>query len=171
LIRACLSYDFIGTLQDESNDDLGSLQVPGSWRASLDETFVQLLFNCYATLVSGNAAEKTTACTLECLSFVVSVRRSLFNEKERGAWVKSIMKNCILLLSSSVGLSVEENYHEFCKMLLRLKTNYNLGELAQQSDFDKWLELVAQFCVQGLTSWQVTISFLTRKNCTVLTKI
>ena len=28
----CLTFDFIGTSMDESSDDLGTVQIPTSWR-------------------------------------------------------------------------------------------------------------------------------------------
>ena len=47
----CLTFDFIGTSVDESSDDLGTVQIPTSWRpAFLDFATVQLFFDLYASL-------------------------------------------------------------------------------------------------------------------------
>lgn len=47
----CLTFDFIGTSVDESSDDLGTVQIPTSWRpAFLDFSTVQLFFDLYASL-------------------------------------------------------------------------------------------------------------------------
>ena len=36
----CLSFDFIGTSMDESSDDLGTVQIPTSWRGGTEQLFV-----------------------------------------------------------------------------------------------------------------------------------
>lgn len=36
----CLSFDFIGTSMDESSDDLGTVQIPTSWRGGTVQLFV-----------------------------------------------------------------------------------------------------------------------------------
>ncbi|KNE54915.1 hypothetical protein AMAG_00859 [Allomyces macrogynus ATCC 38327] len=156
MIRACLGFDFIGTSPDESSDDVGSIQVPGSWRPLLDDTFVSLIFRCYTMFAtSGQRAAVAAASTvMECLSFIVAVRRSLFNEKERQPWVTAIMRDMKSVLTSGAGLDNVESYHELCKTLSRFKTVYNLSELAQSDQFEDWLQAVVQFSVQGLTSWK-----------------
>lgn len=51
LALACLSYDFIGTSNDETSDDLSTVHLPTSWRkALLDFSLMQLLFDLYKCL-------------------------------------------------------------------------------------------------------------------------
>lgn len=45
-------------------------------------------------------------------------------------------------------------YHEFCRLLTRLKSNYQLGELIQLEEYPTFAQLVAQFTVSSLQSWQ-----------------
>ena len=45
-------------------------------------------------------------------------------------------------------------YHEFCRLLTRLKSNYQLGELVQLEEYSTFTQLVAQFTVSSLQSWQ-----------------
>ncbi|KAI9189944.1 hypothetical protein H9P43_001377 [Blastocladiella emersonii ATCC 22665] len=178
LLRACLSFDFIGTSPDESSDDVGSLQVPSSWRSILDENFVNLLFRCYIDAAakatdaanamtdgssamsmgmsppsSASATVATASAIMECISFVVSVRRSLYNDKERLVWAGAIMHNLVAVMSQNIGLDQAENYHEVCKTLARFKTTYHHTELSSRDEFPAWLEAVTQFSTQGLVSW------------------
>ena len=47
-------------------------------------------------------------------------------------------------------LSDPSAYHEFCRLLARLKINYQLGELVKADDYAKTLELIANFTITSL---------------------
>lgn len=47
------------------------------------------------------------------------------------------------------------NYHEFCRLLARLKSNYQLGELVKVENYPEVIRLIANFTV---TSLQVRLS-------------
>lgn len=55
------------------------------------------------------------------------------------------------------GLSDPENYHEFCRILSRLKSNYQLGELVTIDIYPQIIQLIAKFTVQSL---QVSFFYL-----------
>lgn len=64
---------------------------------------------------------------------LASVRRSLFTgEAERSAFLNRLVTGTRDVLRSNQGLSEHSNYHEFCRLLGRLKTNYQLSELVPQ---------------------------------------
>lgn len=46
------------------------------------------------------------------------------------------------------------NYHEFCRLLARLKSNYQLGELVKVENYPEVIRLIANFTV---TSLQVSV--------------
>lgn len=48
------------------------------------------------------------------------------------------------------GLSDPSNYHEFCRLLARLKSNYQLGELVMVENYPEAIQLIAKFTVQSL---------------------
>lgn len=53
LTRNCLSYDFIGTSNDETTDDSSTIQIPTNWRpAFLDLSYLTLFFDLYHMLPS-----------------------------------------------------------------------------------------------------------------------
>ena len=47
-------------------------------------------------------------------------------------------------------LSDQNNYHEFCRLLARLKTNYQLGELVMVDHYRDVIQLIAKFTVESL---------------------
>lgn len=51
------------------------------------------------------------------------------------------------------GLSEPDNYHEFCRLLARLKSNYVLGELIMVKNYPEFIQLIAKFTVQSLQMW------------------
>ncbi|KAK3257187.1 hypothetical protein CYMTET_33717 [Cymbomonas tetramitiformis] len=58
------------------------------------------------------------------------------------------------ILRSQQGLTEHANYHEYCKLLGRLKTNYQLSELVNVENYAEWIQLVAEFTIKSLQSWQ-----------------
>ncbi|OXB77418.1 UNVERIFIED_CONTAM: hypothetical protein H355_012125 [Colinus virginianus] len=54
----------------------------------------------------------------------------------------------------NLGLSDPGNYHEFCRFLARLKTNYQLGELAVVEGYPEVIQLIANFTITSLQHWQ-----------------
>jgi hypothetical protein len=48
----------------------------------------------------------------------------------------------------------QENYHEFCRLLGRLKANYQLCELVRTEGFSEWCDLAAAFTVKSFQQWQ-----------------
>ncbi|CAI7934492.1 unnamed protein product [Closterium sp. NIES-54] len=151
LALRCLSFDFVGTSLDESSEELGTIQVPSSWRAVLEDTAtMQLFFDYYAATKPPLSNQ-----ALECLVRLASVRRSLFTgEAERLKFLSHLMNGSTEILRSKQGLSQHDNYHEYCRLLGRLKTNYQLAELVNAENYAEWVQLVAQFTITSLQSWQ-----------------
>jgi hypothetical protein len=58
------------------------------------------------------------------------------------------------------GLQHPDNYHEFCRLLGRLKSNYQLTELMAAPLFVEWLELVCRFSEQSFSQWHVSANSL-----------
>ncbi|XP_042861288.1 exportin-7-like isoform X3 [Penaeus chinensis] len=146
----CLTFDFIGTSVDESSDDLGTVQIPTSWRpAFLDFSTVQLFFDLYASLPAS-----LSPVALSCLVQIASVRRTLFSNEERAKFLSQLVNGVRNILQNPQGLSDPSNYHEFCRLLLRLKSNYQLGELVTVEHYPDAIQLIAKFTVESLNMWQ-----------------
>ncbi|TMW66006.1 hypothetical protein Poli38472_003771 [Pythium oligandrum] len=146
-----LSFDFIGTNPDESADETGSLQIPTAWRQVIqDSQTMQLLFDYY----NSNGPPNTSKC-LETLMLFASVRRNLFaTDKDRAAFLSQLVSGICSILSTQQGLSDQQNYHEFCRLLGRLKSNYQLSELMKVDSFQEWMDMTPEFTVKSLQQWQ-----------------
>lgn len=93
---------------------------------------------------------------LSCLVQIASVRRSLFTNTERAKFLTHLVNGVKHILQNPQGLSDPSNYHEFCRLLARLKSNYQLGELVTVENYPEAIQLVAKFTVESL---QVSITF------------
>ena len=59
------------------------------------------------------------------------------------------------------GLEHQENYHEFCRLLGRLRSNFQLSEIVSVENYESWIRAVAAFTVSSLQSWQLYSSSVT----------
>ncbi|KAK7482050.1 hypothetical protein BaRGS_00026742 [Batillaria attramentaria] len=150
LAHNCLTFDFIGTSTDESSDDLCTVQIPTSWRSAfLDVNTLELFFDLYSGL-----PPSLSPTALSCLVQIASVRRSLFNNAERAKFLNHLVMGVRSILDNPQGLSDHNNYHEFCRLLARLKSNYQLGELVKVDNYPDVIKLIAEFTVTSLRMWQ-----------------
>ncbi|KAK6635129.1 Exportin 7 [Polyplax serrata] len=150
LAHNCLTFDFIGTSPDESSDDLSTVQIPTSWRpAFLDFATLKLFFDLYHSLPG-----TLSPLALSCLVQLASVRRSLFTNLERTKFLTHLVNGVKHILQNPQGLSDPSNYHEFCRLLARLKSNYQLGELVTVDNYPEAIQLIAKFTVESLQMWQ-----------------
>eukprot|EP00798_Chlamydomonas_sp_ICE-L_P003304 gene3304-13331_t len=145
LASQCLSFDFVGTCLDDSSEELCTIQVPSSWRPLIEEpTTLSLFLDFY-----------TTSSTPLSNVRMASVRRSLFtSEVERGLFLNRLVNGTRQILLTKQGLAEHDNYHEFCRLLGRLKTNYQLSELVAVERYTEWIQLVADLTINSLNSWQ-----------------
>uniref|UniRef100_A0A7N5JIL7 Exportin 7 n=1 Tax=Ailuropoda melanoleuca TaxID=9646 RepID=A0A7N5JIL7_AILME len=91
---------------------------------------------------------------LSCLVQIASVRRSLFNNAERAKFLSHLVDGVKRILENPQSLSDPNNYHEFCRLLARLKSNYQLGELVKVENYPEVIRLIANFTVTSLQHWE-----------------
>ncbi|CAG8441662.1 1197_t:CDS:10 [Scutellospora calospora] len=158
-LRNCLAFDFIGTTPDESGEDVGSIQVTTSWRSTIeDPSFLQIMFEAYKQFQPPHSSQ-----VMEVIVQISSIRRSLFNEEERSKFLYGLMKGIREILIGNIGLSDLNNYHEFCRLLSRFRSTYQLSEISEKSGYNEWIDLVADFSIKGFNNWQLTHTFITSK--------
>lgn len=90
------------------------------------------------------------------------MRRSLFSNTERAKFLSTLVVNIKNILENSQGLSDPDNYHEFCRLLARLKTNYQLSELVVVECYPEVIQLIAKFTIQSLqvqSTWNDQVLF------------
>ncbi|XP_021628258.1 exportin-7 isoform X4 [Manihot esculenta] len=147
----CLSFDFVGTSIDESSEEFGTVQIPSSWRPVIeDPSTLQIFFDYYAITTTPLSKE-----ALDCLVRLASVRRSLFtNDADRSKFLARLMTGTKEILQTGQGLAHHDNYHEYCRLLGRFRVNYQLSELVNVEGYGDWIQLVAEFTIKSLQSWQ-----------------
>ncbi|KAL5067134.1 hypothetical protein RYX36_018021 [Vicia faba] len=150
LSLSCLSFDFMGTSYDESSDEIGTNQVPLTWKPVLeDPSTLQIFFDFY-TMNQPFSKE-----ALECLLRLASTRRSLFSDDTaRLKFLSQLMLGTKEILQTGIGLADHDNYHAFCRLLGRFKVNYQLSELINAEGYSDWIRLVAEFTLKSLQSWK-----------------
>lgn len=155
LASECLNYDFIGTNPEESAEDIGTVQVPSAWRSIIqDISTLQLFFDFYL-----NTEPPRSSTALEALVQLSSIRRSLFaTEKDRAVFLQALMTNIQQIMQSKKGLEHVQNYHEFCRLIGRLKASYQLSELVKINGFIEWLELASDFTIKSLHNWRYSMN-------------
>ncbi|ORZ27064.1 armadillo-type protein [Lobosporangium transversale] len=154
LMRTCLSFDFIGTLPDESSDDVGSIQTPTTWRSVFEESgYLDILWECWKKFSGSNSV-----LAMESLSQAASIRRSLFsNDDHRNIYIYHIMREIAFTLKSGIGqnkLQEVGNFHEFCRMLSKFRSTFQLSEMSEYKEFDQWISTVGEFTTRGFHSWK-----------------
>lgn len=147
LAVTCLSFDFVGTAVEDSAEDIATLQIPSPWRSLLEDLSTLQLFKGYYDVT----VPPLSNAALECLVRCASVRRSLFSSEDiRTSFLSCIINITLEILQSQKGLQHVENYHEFCRLLGRMRNNYQLSELMAVKNYSAWIERVASFTIDSL---------------------
>lgn len=155
LALGCLSFDFVGSSLDDSNEDIGTIHPPIAWHTVVeDPNTVKIFLDIYYGSSTDDTSQSSKA--LECLVQLASMRRTLFASDElRIMNIHRHMKGTLDILGSRVGLDEHDNYHQFCRWLARLKVNYQLDEIISLDIYPQWIGLVSNFTMQSLASdWE-----------------
>lgn len=57
------------------------------------------------------------------------------------------------IMTSKINLQHDDNYHEFCRLLGRLKTSYQLSELVKTTNFQEWMQMARDFTTETFANW------------------
>ena len=145
LINQCLQYDFSGLASDEQGEEMTSIQAPNSWRPFfLPQTTHTVLFKLYSTLPA-----EIAHLAMSCLNSIAAVRRGLLETQERQECLKELMLGVSEVLTTEIHLDNPDCFHQFCRLILRLKANYQMSELVkQQPHFEHLLNQLSQFTIK-----------------------
>jgi exportin-7 len=145
VVVGSLSFDFMGTIPDETSDDQSTVMIPYNWSNVKDLSQPDLFFQMYAKCVQ-SGQRPSAVLSLQCLVLFASLRRSLYSrEEERNAMLSSYMRGTSQILAGSVGLDDSECYHEFCRLLGRVNGANQLTDLASNPQFSLWIDQVFSF--------------------------
>lgn len=102
------------------------------------------------------------------------MRRSIFNNSERNKYLNTLIFGVRDILENHADASCEvgwppvylagelyclqtlvdsQCYHEFCRLLSRLKANFQLSELMESDIYSSFIQEVAKFTVMSIQVW------------------
>lgn len=140
LVKNCLLFDFIGVSSDESGDDSCTVQLPTAWKTVfLDGSIVRMLFNLLSSV------PPLSRTVLICLVQIASIRRSLFSNIERARFLNELVTGIKQILLNPHKFTDENMYHEVCRLLARLKGNFQLSELVKVENYSDLIKILAEF--------------------------
>ncbi|KAL9650506.1 hypothetical protein ABK040_004725 [Willaertia magna] len=150
LALSALRFDFVGIFPDESTEDIGTIQIPSAWRPLFEESdTLELFWNLYACLKT----PKLLKNILQILVLLCSIRRSLFTgDEERKQFLSKFIDGMSNVLKLRHGLNDQDTYHEFCRLLARIKSNFQLNEFVACKNYVQWLDLSATFSTESFKS-------------------
>uniref|UniRef100_A0A668A9R3 Exportin 7 n=1 Tax=Myripristis murdjan TaxID=586833 RepID=A0A668A9R3_9TELE len=110
---------------------------------------LKLSYNCLNYDFIGTSTDESSddLCTAQ-------ETRSLFNNAERAKFLSHLVDGVKRILANPQCLPDPNNYHEFCRLLARLKSNYQLGELVKVENYPEVIRLIANFTVTSLQHWE-----------------
>ncbi|KAL3317998.1 hypothetical protein Ciccas_003350 [Cichlidogyrus casuarinus] len=172
-LQTCLNYDFNGTAdptESASNDDaslgekeyLSVVQLPASWKGLFSNpTVISNFFCIYSCFVPAISAAVSSldlivvnpclCIALGCLSRVASIRRTLFSSMERSVFLRLLIEGVRTIMAEQAhSLNQIEPYHEFCRLLVRIKCNFQLSELRELEAYPDFIKLVTEFTLVSL---------------------
>lgn len=173
LASLCLTYDFVGTSPSASTEDSAVLKIPSSWKKLFDEGNGTPLMDLFWSMFTGSAGSNR-ALAMAIIVELSCVRRSLFDTDEsRNQHLSSIMNGITdVLLGWQEDRSIlgdEDTVHEFCRLLARLKGNFQLkqvwlglarcrgrvdsrlfrvNQIVNAEGYTDWIRLVGQFSLE-----------------------
>lgn len=121
------------------------------WRPVIEDgSLLELCLQLY-----GSEELAVSRLAIEFMVCIASVRRSLFpHESDRRKFLEGLVSTALTILKGNLNLQDIQNYNEFCKLLGRLKANFNLQDLVSVPNYNEWIEDVSVFTIKSLNQWR-----------------
>lgn len=156
----CLSFDFTGTMVDESNDDQPTVMIPYSWSILRETKIPELFFTFYkkcwmAASTSRLPWSDAARLCLQSLVLLSAIRRSFFQtEDDRKVHVSQLIDGTASIIEGRIGLSNDDCFHELCRLLGKINASNQLLDLSQSAGFQLWLDHVFELTINSLDNWK-----------------
>ncbi|KAK6014387.1 hypothetical protein OSTOST_20230, partial [Ostertagia ostertagi] len=152
-VKVCFALQLLSTLLNDFNSQAGMESV-NKHRKGIALFRDSHIFEIFETSVSLlEAISRKDLASLQILHIGVqlaSVRRTLFNGSERQTYLEHVVAGVKRVIENPEKLTEQPAFHEFCRMVSRLKTNFQLCELIKVPDYAAVMRLLAQFTVESL---------------------
>lgn len=154
----CLSFDFMGTMADDTTDEQTTVMIPQGWSDFREETFPRMFFSLYNACWQKNPHRPRVECARLCLSCLVLIsafRRSFFETTAtRNKYMGELILGTFQIIKSRTGLQDDMCYHEFCRLIGKVNTSHHLSELCASEPFREFPQHLFDFTMESLKSWQ-----------------
>uniref|UniRef100_A0A0K0DUE0 Importin N-terminal domain-containing protein n=1 Tax=Strongyloides stercoralis TaxID=6248 RepID=A0A0K0DUE0_STRER len=171
-----LSFDFIGGMYDETQDESAPIQVPSKWKdlfyyeepqqsdenngSSMREVkegkarnIVGLFFSLY-TVCPGDY----TVILLKNLVLLTSVRRTLFDCRGRNLHLEALSNGVLMILNDTSRLQDKDAFHEFCRLVAKIKGTFQLAELVKSAYYVQMINKLVTFTIEALRVREFTLN-------------
>lgn len=81
----------------------------------------------------------------------------MFHEDEACDFVLAVTHELTEILVSGHGLNDVDNHHEFCRVLARFRTTFQLSNIADRDLYWKWVKALGDFTISSLNNWEVIL--------------
>lgn len=154
----CLSFDFMGTMADDTTDEQTTVMIPQGWSDFREETFPRMFFSLYNACWQKNPHRPRVECARLCLSCLVLIsafRRSFFETTAaRNKYMGELILGTFQIIKTRTGLTDDMCYHEFCRLIGKVNTSHHLSELCASEPFREFPQHLFDFTMESLKSWQ-----------------
>lgn len=155
-----LSFDFLGTLPEDTTDEVMTVMLPTSWEIMKDEEMPNVFFKLYNIACGPSINSEIAAVNaMQFLTLLGALRRSYFStETERFRLIGSLIDiSRHIVMEPNQGLCGWRRwpkvYHELCKFLSKINTSNKLRELYEIPVFQQWIDAVFNLTMQALPHW------------------
>lgn len=154
----CLSFDFMGTMSDDTTDEQTTVMIPQGWSEFKEESFPKMFFSLYRLCWQGGPQGPRVECARLCLSCLVLIsafRRSFFdNAAMRNKFMGQLIVGAFDIIQNKMGLHDDMCYHEFCRLIGKINTSHYLTELCASEPFKEFPKYLFEFTMESFKDWR-----------------
>lgn len=145
LLNDCLSFDFLGTSWGVRTEDFFVVQIPKEWRKAISDP--KLAEAHYEIVLCANAGSKAIPLALSNLVLLLHARKpQAKSENVTLLKTHSHYYEKVLQAGSEV-LEDEFNHVQICRMMLGIKSNYQVVDILETPNAEKLLEAMLNFTI------------------------
>ena len=151
LMCVILNFDFRCSAEETS--DQSHVELPTEWRqsflysatspSSMDGNIADFLWR----VILQGRNETLAGSVFQSLAQTSSIRRSFFQtDQERQWWLQRFMNGTLEAMNQLNWEAVsQQGYAEFCRLLNRVKPNFQINELLASPLYERWIRRVQEF--------------------------
>jgi len=145
LVEDILQFDFVGTIFDETTDDLSVTFIPSSWEPFFIEyqpmNIIFTIYHLYPIPISSKS--------LSIIELFSSTRNSLFNEQSaRTAFLNTLVNGIGKILMDKKDINDPDIQHNLTRIFLRMKVSNQLKHLQETENYKAFLHFATEFSME-----------------------